>query len=243
MSAQDLRKLVRDLENSDPRSGGEQEKLCERIRGFQTMMERAQARELAGYLDTAALLTDYLRVMGGIGPEEVRSIVVRLVKQVEEAFTPQVDRPSAAAQPSDARGDDSWSEHGAGLDADDLGLKLGAELGGLSLSGEAPQSGGAPPMGPGSMLSPDRSSVGGKFLGEILLQLGYVKPEDIDRALLVQRATGIRMGEALVNIGATTYERIKTALGVQERLSKGIAGPPGRASSGPASGPPRPLSF
>ncbi len=236
MSVQDLHKLVRDLEHSDPRCNGQQEKLCERIRGFQKMMERAQARELAGYLDTAALLTDYLRVMGGIGPEEVRSIVVRLVKQVEEAFGPQAD--GAPSGPTE-----SPAEHDAELSLDGHlgeGLTLGAAVspgGELGLSGPSLSLDGSSP-------TTDRGTVGGKFLGEILLQLGYVRSEDIDRALVVQRATGIRMGEALVNIGATSYDRIKTALSVQERLTKGgprgsIRGP----GAGHASGPPRPLSL
>lgn len=239
MSVQDLRKLIRDVENSDPRNGGQQEELCGRLRSYQKMMERAQARELAGYLDTAALLTDYLRAMGGIGPEEVQSIVVRLVRQVEEAFAPQASSLASAEVHHDDDEEELAGPLGSGLSLGGEGLGLGA---GLSLGQPGPGGEGGP-----GLLS-DRGSVGAKFLGEILLELGYVRAEDIERALHVQRATGIRMGEALVEVGATTFDRIKTALSVQERLTSGPTGRPTRGgSSSPGKsgggGPPRPLSL
>jgi len=54
-------------------------------------------------------------------------------------------------------------------------------------------------------------------LGEILTRINAVSEEDVADAMNVQRATGKRLGEALVELGATTWERIQEAVKIQAR--------------------------
>ena len=58
--------------------------------------------------------------------------------------------------------------------------------------------------------------IGDLLLGEVMIKLRYVGPEQVEQALRVQRATGVRFGEALVQTGAATWDQIKLALRYQE---------------------------
>jgi hypothetical protein len=77
-----------------------------------------------------------------------------------------------------------------------------------------------------SKLDPVTSTRQGRFieamnaylLGQILIRLGTITPEQLDRALQIQIATGIRIGEALVEIGAATWDQIRVAVKVQGDL-------------------------
>ena len=56
------------------------------------------------------------------------------------------------------------------------------------------------------------------LLGQILLTKGQIRREDLNDALEVQRATGMRIGEALVDIGAADWDTIGDAVELQNRL-------------------------
>jgi len=63
-------------------------------------------------------------------------------------------------------------------------------------------------------------SIHSQVLGEILVRLGSITREQLERALHVQRAACIHIGEALVENGATTWDQIKRALDVQRQLRR-----------------------
>ena len=57
-------------------------------------------------------------------------------------------------------------------------------------------------------------------LGEILVDSGYVTPQDLDSALAAQ-PPGVRIGEYLVQLGKLSEERLYQALGLQQDLPAG----------------------
>lgn len=61
-------------------------------------------------------------------------------------------------------------------------------------------------------------SVHAQVLGEILIRLGSVTREQLDRALQLQRAASVHIGQALVESGAASWEQVKKALEVQRQL-------------------------
>ncbi|MEQ1892210.1 MAG: hypothetical protein ABL998_06680 [Planctomycetota bacterium] len=63
-------------------------------------------------------------------------------------------------------------------------------------------------------------SINSQVLGEVLVRLGSVSREQLERALQVQRAAGVHIGQALVETRATTWEQIKRALDVQRQLRR-----------------------
>ena len=58
--------------------------------------------------------------------------------------------------------------------------------------------------------------IGDLLLGEVMVKLRYIRPETIEEALKIQRATGVRFGEALVQTGQATWNQVKAALRYQE---------------------------
>jgi hypothetical protein len=59
-----------------------------------------------------------------------------------------------------------------------------------------------------------------QVLGEVLIRLGVITREQLERALKLQRASNLHIGEALVQSGATTWEHVKRALEVQRQLRR-----------------------
>jgi hypothetical protein len=59
--------------------------------------------------------------------------------------------------------------------------------------------------------------VGEAMLGEILIERNVITRRQLERALDLQKQSGIRIGEALVKIGATTIDQIEQALLFQGR--------------------------
>lgn len=55
------------------------------------------------------------------------------------------------------------------------------------------------------------------MLGEEMIRMGTITREDLKRALGVQNAAGIRIGEALVEIGAATWDQVAEGVRMQER--------------------------
>lgn len=56
------------------------------------------------------------------------------------------------------------------------------------------------------------------LLGEILVRQGSIQRKDLNRALSFQRASGRFLGETLVEIGAATWDQVKTGLRLQKEL-------------------------
>lgn len=181
MSFSSLSKLTSEIESADPHDSRTQAVIHERIVQLRNEMERAQAADLAAYLDSAACLTNYLVQIGGMTPEDVKLIVGRLVKKVEEAF----ENP--------------------GLDSGCLTTLASPEAELATISPEEVQ----------RMID---NQVDQDLLGEIMLQLRLVKREDLERALVTQRATDMRIGEALVSIGACTWEQVKQGVAAQQQM-------------------------
>lgn len=53
-------------------------------------------------------------------------------------------------------------------------------------------------------------------VGEILVEKGFLKPDQLDRALLVQReSSGLRLGQALMRLGLVTEDQLAECLAQQ----------------------------
>ncbi len=96
--------------------------------------------------------------------------------------------------------------------------------------GERPVHAPAPAQAPvhGSMnLSPKQrgfvQSMHAQVLGEVLIRLGTITREQLERALQVQRAASVHVGEALVETGAASWEQIRKGLEVQKQLRRNAA--------------------
>jgi hypothetical protein len=57
----------------------------------------------------------------------------------------------------------------------------------------------------------------GLRLGEILVQMFYLKAEDVQRALEMQQKTSCRLGEALVKLGLLTQKGLDAVIRIQQR--------------------------
>jgi len=66
-------------------------------------------------------------------------------------------------------------------------------------------------------------SINSQVLGEVLVRLGSITREQLERALQLQRAAGVHIGQALVESRATNWEQIKRALDVQRQLRRTAA--------------------
>jgi len=66
------------------------------------------------------------------------------------------------------------------------------------------------------------------LLGKILLRQGAITPAQLEQALSIQRASGLRIGETLVEMEATTWQTIEKAVELQKRLrhAAGVGGRP-----------------
>jgi hypothetical protein len=63
-------------------------------------------------------------------------------------------------------------------------------------------------------------SMHSQVIGEVLIRLGTITREELERALQLQRAANIHIGAALVESGATTWDQLKKALDVQRQLRR-----------------------
>jgi len=59
------------------------------------------------------------------------------------------------------------------------------------------------------------------ILGEVLLSSGAISKSELDAALAVQRATGMRIGEILVHKGMCDWSTVRSAIRLQEKLRHG----------------------
>jgi hypothetical protein len=76
-------------------------------------------------------------------------------------------------------------------------------------------------------LSPNQrgfvQSMHNQVLGEVLIRLGTITREQLERAMQVQRAASVHIGEALVETGAASWEQIRKGLEVQKQLRRNVA--------------------
>jgi hypothetical protein len=59
-----------------------------------------------------------------------------------------------------------------------------------------------------------------QVLGEVLIRLGSITRDQLERGLQVQRAANLHIGEALVESGAASWDQVKKGLEVQRRLRR-----------------------
>lgn len=65
-------------------------------------------------------------------------------------------------------------------------------------------------------------SLHSQVLGEVLIRLGAITREQLEKALQLQRAASLHVGEALVESGATGWDQVKRALEVQRQLRRAV---------------------
>lgn len=70
-----------------------------------------------------------------------------------------------------------------------------------------------------SLMGADASKGNSKLLGEILFRIGTITREELEKARSIQHATGVRLGEALVSIGATDWDGVTKGLGIQKQIT------------------------
>lgn len=85
--------------------------------------------------------------------------------------------------------------------------KISGELR-IGLRGEAP----------GSGVNALREKGNDSLLGAILLRQGAITTAQLEQALSIQRASGLRIGETLVEMDATNWQTIERAVELQKRL-------------------------
>lgn len=82
------------------------------------------------------------------------------------------------------------------------------------------------PVAPRTKVRPEDfsfESVNQTRLGEILVKMGTIEADDLDRALVLQRVVHQRLGEVLVSVGVLSDETLDEALKVQREKTIEIA--------------------
>ncbi len=200
-------------------------------------------------VNAALMLTDYLAHTGGVGGDETVRIVGRLVAAVEVpeageigAASPPSNSKALDAPLAPAHDDfdlsldlDVPQEAGAapGLEpGEGLPLSLGTEVSdALPLHERSPMQEGSPL--PQELVEDAPASLRGEpedmreihvindmMLGEILVQLGIITSDDIQRALNLQLREGLQFGESILRIGAATVSEIQTGIRIQGHLRR-----------------------
>lgn len=82
--------------------------------------------------------------------------------------------------------------------------------------------------------TPDTAEVCGSLLGEILVRTKAITRAQLDEGLKVRRASGLRLGEALVQVGACSWTSIRRAVRTQESMRQqlGVTSPQPPADEG-----------
>lgn len=75
-----------------------------------------------------------------------------------------------------------------------------------------------PELSPEQVQSMIDSKVDQDLLGEIMVQMHLVTRKSLERALVTQRATDMRIGEALVSIGACTWDQVNQGMSAQKQM-------------------------
>lgn len=181
--------LAAKISASDPSSPDDQRTNLDRIAKIRLELPNGSGSDVTANLDLAATLTNYLVRFGGVGPKDVLEIISGLVEEVEAGIDAPVAAPPSA--PAERSGPNMQR------------VELKAPSGGGSLQ----------------MLGHDSAKNKSKLLGEILVRLGTVTREQLDQACKMQHASGVRLGETLVSLGATDWDGITKGLGIQKQIT------------------------
>jgi len=100
MSLQEINDLARSMSRANPRDTEEQLVILEHLRRVRNDLEQSSNHDLAGCLDAASLLSEYLIQVGCLGPEAILQVMNRLVNIVQDAFTGPL--PTAESEGSSA---------------------------------------------------------------------------------------------------------------------------------------------
>ena len=76
----------------------------------------------------------------------------------------------------------------------------------------------APELSPEQVQEMIDKQVDQDLLGEIMVQMHLVTRKNLDRALVTQRATDMRIGEALISIQACTWEQVNQGMSAQQQM-------------------------
>ena len=63
------------------------------------------------------------------------------------------------------------------------------------------------------------------LLGEVLVDTGAITPAQLKQSLMGQRATGLLLGEVLVQMGFCDWKMVRSAIRVQEAMRKQVEDP------------------
>ena len=77
---------------------------------------------------------------------------------------------------------------------------------------------GVPELSPEQVQEMIDTQVDQDLLGEIMVQMHLVTRKNLDRALVTQRATDMRIGEALVSIQACTWDQVNQGMAAQHQM-------------------------
>jgi len=257
MSSPTLNELGRQLSRSDLRNRDVQVELFGRLQDERARIA-GQHVELCGLLDAASILVRSLAHIDEGGTEEVREIVTRIVRIVS-ACTSAVPGARATAAPIPEQdipdaGLRKLNEMALGQVLVQLGLvqvqdveralqhsltsgkRLGESLVELGRASEADidqalrlkralATASASPAHKGKR----PSAVQSILLGEILVHLGKIDRKALTEALDLQRKQGLRLGDALVELGWASWSDVAEGLRAQEE--RGGSSERGSASS------------
>lgn len=222
MDSKHLDDLLERIEASDPDDVRQQTAILMHLCDLREDLERSGGGPLAGYLDAASLLTQYLTRMQDQGPQGLLRITSRILRLVRDQVSEELSRRAA----------DGRSEVPAAVPCEPPRPAVGP----LAPAGEPAVEYPAPPLpSPREIPTPkDLRLVSDVFLGEILIQQGMVTSRQVSKALELQRSRGMLLGAALIQIGAATAKQIETGLRVQKGLRATSAGRGRRRPGAPA---------
>jgi len=202
MSATKLNDLATRILRSNPVDDGEQKRILRMLNEVRDSVRGSSEQQpVVEYLDAATLLISYLAHMGQIGGTEIRSVVARLIETAANVVT----NGPAAAESNEAR---------------EAAEAATAALGG-TFPGQPEVSASPTPTPPLPRADPTPTStsvrvISDMMLGEIMVRMGHLQSEQIEKALEVQRQTGLKFGESLVKLGLATWEQVQAGLRYQD---------------------------
>jgi len=223
MPAPQLSSLARRIAESDPANAHEQRQILWRLKDERDKLESAGAHADQAYLDAAITLISYVIEMGHIGGGEILEIAARVLSSMQ----PELEGEVAAADAAAARPANRPQTVKLKLrEGEAPHLRLATERppgwlrakdvkGGPGSTAEDEPPALRPSGGQKGTSNILTRLIGDLLLGEVMIRRRYVTPEQVERALRIQRASGVRFGEALVQSGAATWSQVEQALRYQ----------------------------
>jgi len=198
MSVPEINELARRIARSDSEDAEEQRLIRDHLSTLRKRVQGEKAHDVRLRLDSALLLTEYMRQMDGIGGDEILRIISRLVASMDPYFNP------AVTLRENRRGGSSSYHDGLETRPADLPVERGAR---------------SPRIDPED--GKEHELIEDMLLGEILVQFGTINSTHVCQALELQQVKRIHFGDALVELGAATRSDIQSAIAYQESLRRG----------------------